>query len=208
VGSQKVPRMVVLHCNGRSYGNAYLITFNVGLLHAHTHLLHRSSHCFERQRKGLFGIFWSSAITFHLISSMVVKHVPLRSIFVVWNCQKSLGVRSREYGGWVMTGMLFAARNCCTTSDVWFSTLLWCRKPLPLPLVASLPRTASRNLCKTYKVKLVQNGIALYRVWQVSFLFPSDRSVQKRKLACCTLYKITLIVLAGTLFTLSKFYCT
>jgi hypothetical protein len=23
-GSQKVPRMVVLHCNGRTYGNAYL----------------------------------------------------------------------------------------------------------------------------------------------------------------------------------------
>jgi hypothetical protein len=29
--------MVVLHCNGRTYGNAYLITFKVGPLSAHTH---------------------------------------------------------------------------------------------------------------------------------------------------------------------------
>jgi hypothetical protein len=29
-GSQKVPGMVVLKCNGRTYGNAYLITFKVG----------------------------------------------------------------------------------------------------------------------------------------------------------------------------------
>ena len=35
-GSQKVPGMVVLHCNGRTYGNAYLITFKVGPLRTHT----------------------------------------------------------------------------------------------------------------------------------------------------------------------------
>jgi len=50
---------------------------------------------------------------------MVVKRVPLRPIFRVGNNQKSLGARSGEYGGWVMTGMLYSARNCCTTSDVW-----------------------------------------------------------------------------------------
>jgi hypothetical protein len=32
-GSQKVPGMVVLHNNGRTYGNAYLITFKVGPKH-------------------------------------------------------------------------------------------------------------------------------------------------------------------------------
>jgi hypothetical protein len=31
----------------------------------------------------------------------------------------SLVARSGEYGDWVMTGMLFSARNCCTTSNVW-----------------------------------------------------------------------------------------
>jgi hypothetical protein len=36
MGNQKVPRMVVLQCNGKTYGNAYLITFKVGLLLAYT----------------------------------------------------------------------------------------------------------------------------------------------------------------------------
>jgi hypothetical protein len=36
--SQKVPRMVVLHCNGRTYGSIYLITFKVWTLRiVHTH---------------------------------------------------------------------------------------------------------------------------------------------------------------------------
>jgi hypothetical protein len=35
-GSQKVPRMVVLHCNDRTYGNVYLITFKVGPLCTYT----------------------------------------------------------------------------------------------------------------------------------------------------------------------------
>ena len=46
------------------------------------------------------------------MSSMVAKRVPLRPIFRVGNSQKSLEARSGEYGGWVMTGMLFSARNC------------------------------------------------------------------------------------------------
>ena len=35
-GTQKVLGMVVLHCNGRTYGNAYLITFKVEPLGTHT----------------------------------------------------------------------------------------------------------------------------------------------------------------------------
>ena len=42
----------------------------------------------------------------------------LEALFRVENSQKSLGARSGEYGGWVMTGMLFSVRNCCRTSDV------------------------------------------------------------------------------------------
>jgi hypothetical protein len=37
------------------------------------------------------------------------------------------------------------------------------------------------------EVELKKNN-PIYRVRQASFLFPSDRSVQKRKLACHTLY--------------------
>jgi len=40
-GSQKVPGIIVLYCNGRTYDNAYLIAFKVGplLTHTHTHTL-------------------------------------------------------------------------------------------------------------------------------------------------------------------------
>ena len=34
--TQKVPGMVVLHCSGRIYGNAYIINFKVGPLGTHT----------------------------------------------------------------------------------------------------------------------------------------------------------------------------
>ena len=64
------------------------------------------------------GFFWNLpefGVAFDM-SSMVAKRVPLRPIFRVGNSQKSLGARSGEYGGWVMTGMLFSARNCCTIS--------------------------------------------------------------------------------------------
>jgi hypothetical protein len=36
MGSQKFPGMLGLHCNGRIYGNPYLISFKAGPLHAHT----------------------------------------------------------------------------------------------------------------------------------------------------------------------------
>jgi hypothetical protein len=35
MGSKKVPGMVVLHCDGRRYGNAYLIAVKLGPLGAH-----------------------------------------------------------------------------------------------------------------------------------------------------------------------------
>jgi hypothetical protein len=50
--------------------------------------------------------------------SLVENRVPLGPILRVENSEKSFGARSGEYGGWVMTGKLFSARNCCTTSDV------------------------------------------------------------------------------------------
>jgi hypothetical protein len=82
------------------------------------HTLYRSCHCWKHRRKASFGIFRSSAVAFYLLSSTVAKGVPLRPIFRVGNRQKSLEARSGEYGSWVMAGMLFSARNCCTTSDV------------------------------------------------------------------------------------------
>jgi hypothetical protein len=39
-GSPKVPGIVLLQCNVRTYGNAYIIAFKIGPLHVHTfHLI-------------------------------------------------------------------------------------------------------------------------------------------------------------------------
>jgi hypothetical protein len=74
MGSQKIPGMV-LHCNGRTHGNAYLLTSTVGPLP------HRTWRCCEHRRKASLGIFQSSAVVFNSMSSMVVKRVPLRHVF-------------------------------------------------------------------------------------------------------------------------------
>jgi len=79
------------------------------------------------------------------MSSMVAKRAPLRPIFRAGKSQKSLGVRSGEYGGWVMAWMLFSARNCCATSDVWLGALSWCRNHSPCHLSHLFLRNASRK---------------------------------------------------------------
>jgi hypothetical protein len=126
--SQKVPGNVVQHCNGSTCDNAYLITFKVRPLRTHPlapsnlPLLEAPAEDFFWNPTGV-RIFRSSTVEFDLMSSMVAKRVPLWPIFRVGKSQKSLGARFGEYGGWVMTGMLFSARKCCTTSDVWLGAL-------------------------------------------------------------------------------------
>jgi hypothetical protein len=51
--SQNVPGRVVLHCTGKKYGNAYLITFKICLLRARTLALSLFP-LFEAQTEGFF----------------------------------------------------------------------------------------------------------------------------------------------------------
>ena len=124
--------------------------------------------------KAFFGIFRSSAVAFDLMSSMVAKRAPLRPIFRAGKSQKSLGVRSGEYGGWVMTGMLLSARNCCTTSDVWLGALSWCRNHSPATCRsvsselhrATSAKLARRNDHRTHQISLRVNfGCFLLLKW-------------------------------------------
>jgi hypothetical protein len=135
--SKKFPAVVELDCNNGIHGNGYLITYKVGLLssraHKHTHICNCSI------KPAIFG---STSGRFVLESSRVRRGIrfdvihgcemlPLRTIFRVGNSQKSLGAKSREYGGWVMTGNSYSARDCCTRSDEWLAALLWCRNHGP-----------------------------------------------------------------------------
>jgi hypothetical protein len=106
MGSQKVPGMVALHYNGRTY-NTHLITLKVVLLRKHT-LHHPFCYCWKYRWKAYFEIFGSFTVAFDLMSSMVEKCVPSRPIFRVTNSQKSLG----ECSGWVMTGTATQQAMC------------------------------------------------------------------------------------------------
>lgn len=109
VGNQKVTEIVVLVCNGSAYSKAC------------------SYHFWKNRQKVSFGIFRSSAVAFDFMSSKIVGNISLRSIFRVGKIHKSLGGRSGDCGGWVMTGMSVSARNCSTTGDVWLGALPCCR---------------------------------------------------------------------------------
>ena len=117
-GSHKVPGIVVQHSNGRTYDNAYLITFKVGPLRTHT-LSPSILSLLDALAEGFFWYIPEFSRRIRLYVLHGGKRVLLRNILRIGNSRKSLGARFREYGGWVMTGMLFSARNFCTTSDVW-----------------------------------------------------------------------------------------
>jgi hypothetical protein len=88
MGSQKVPGMVVLHCDGRTYGNGYLITFKAGPLCTHTCSINTAivESTDGRLLSEYFGVRLSHSV-WHP-SSMVVKHVPSRPIFRAGNSHK------------------------------------------------------------------------------------------------------------------------
>jgi hypothetical protein len=111
MGSQKVPGVAVLHCNDRTCGNAYLMTFKVRPLRAHT-LSQSVLPLVEAPSEDSFWNLPEFLVTFELMSSMAGNHVPLRPIFRVRNSKKSLWARSGECGGWVMTGTAAHQEMC------------------------------------------------------------------------------------------------
>jgi len=62
----------------------------------HTHLLHRSCHCWKQRWKSCFGIFRSSAVALILMFSTVSKRLRLRPILILGNNRKADGVKSGE----------------------------------------------------------------------------------------------------------------
>jgi hypothetical protein len=135
-GSQKVPGMAVLHCNRRSYGNAYLITFKAGPLSRHT----PAPSILSLLEAPADDFFWNHPEFGHRIRFDVLHgcetcppeaHFQNRKTFRIENGQKSLGARSGEYGS-LMTGMFFSARNWCTTCEVWLAALSQCKQTIGL----------------------------------------------------------------------------
>jgi len=127
---------------------------------------------------------------------MVAKRVSLRTIFRAGNNQKSLGARSGEYGGWVMTRTLFSARNCCTTIDVWLGAShrathrLLSSSSSPRKAFLSSPnhRTLRISLRVTFGCSLLWKWSSRGRVsqpWKISngMRLPNSRRFQKKPFA-------------------------
>jgi hypothetical protein len=76
MGSQKVPGIVVLHCNGRSYGSDYVITFKIGPMRAQT-LTASILPLFYAPAEGFVWNLPEFGLRIRFEPSMVAKRVPL-----------------------------------------------------------------------------------------------------------------------------------
>ena len=118
--------LVVMHWNGRTYGNAYLpvITFKVGPLGTHTHLLIRSYHCWKHRWKTSFGTYRSLAVTFNLMSSMIAKTFYLFiHIFIFANREQPRDIRISL---WVTFGWKWPSTSRGPISQPWrTSNQMW-----------------------------------------------------------------------------------
>jgi hypothetical protein len=121
--SQKCPGMEVLHCNGRTYSNAYQITFKVVPLRAHTQTYSMNPATVGSSGRRIllkcFGIRPSHSIW----CPPCLRHMSPRGPFAEQGTAKSHSKRDPESAmvGW------WQGRDCCTTSDVWFGALPWRR---------------------------------------------------------------------------------
>jgi hypothetical protein len=145
--------MVVLHCNGRTCGNAYLITFKVGPLR--THALAPS--ILPLLEPPAEGFLWNHSE----FGRRVRLGVPLRPIFRVGNSQKSLGARSGEYGGWVIIVIIFVKEykllsSLCSLLDSPVTSCLSGTYILPSTLF-------SNTLCSSLAVRASFTPIQNYR---------------------------------------------
>jgi hypothetical protein len=100
----------------------------LGYTYTHTQLLHKSRCFWKHRQKTSFGTFWSSAVAFHFLCPPWLGNVPRCCPFSEYEQPKFTRSEIRR------VRWLGDYRNYCTTSNVWLSTLSWCRNhSLSLP---------------------------------------------------------------------------
>jgi hypothetical protein len=140
MGSQKVPGMVVLHWNGRTYSNAYQIAFRVGSLHIHR-LASSSQPLLEAPTEDFF---WNLPE----FDRRVRYVVPLKVHFHSREQPKSLGeirrVRWLDYfRNYFLGEELLRNRRCVSRC------IIMMQEPVSLQTVASLLPNCITQPCKT-----------------------------------------------------------
>jgi hypothetical protein len=120
------------------------------------HTLHWSCHCWKHWQKA-FGIFWSSAITFELMSSMVVKHAHLSPIFRVGNSHSEWDSESTMVGWWqecFSQWELLHNKRCVT------QCIIVMQKPLSLSLVVLLPPNFITQPLQNLHIEMASNTLS------------------------------------------------
>jgi hypothetical protein len=116
MGSQKVPRMVLLHCSGRTYGNTYLFAFRVGPLRVHT----LAPSILTLLEALVEGFFWNLQEFGH--------HIRFDALHGCETCPLEAHFQDKEQTKVTESEIrrvrwLGDDRNCCKTSDAWLSAL-------------------------------------------------------------------------------------
>jgi hypothetical protein len=120
--SQKVTGMVVLHCNGGTYGNAYLITFKVGLLRTDTLV----PSILPLLKAPTEGVFWNLLEFGHDIRFDVLNVCETCLLETHFLSREQIKVTLSEIRRVRWLGddrNVFSTMNCCTTNDVWLGEL-------------------------------------------------------------------------------------
>jgi hypothetical protein len=153
MGSRKVPRMVVVHCNGRKYGNTYIITFKVGPLRIDT-LAPSILPLLVAMAEGLLeSLEFGHCIRFDVLHGCKTCPLPRPNISREHPKATRSEIRRVRWLG--------DDRNCCTTSDVWLGALSWCRNHCPcLPLVAPLPQNYIAHSLQNLHIEMTSNTLS------------------------------------------------
>jgi hypothetical protein len=140
MSSQKVPGMSVLRCNDRTYDNTYLITFKVGPLHTHMHLLHWSCHCQKHRGRRI-----------HLESSGVR---PSHSIWCPPWLRNLSHFQSTEQPKFIFLWGIAAHEETC--GSVHYRDA---ETTVRLPLVVPLPPNCIARSLQNSHVKIISNTL-------------------------------------------------
>jgi len=162
-GSQKIPGIVVQHCNGRTYDNAYLITFKVGSLRAHTHTQTLAPSILPSLAALVEGFFWTLPEFSHCIRFDVLhgcKTHPLEAHFQ--SREKPKVTQSEIQRVW----WLGDDRNAFFGEKLLHNK--WCvaqciivmQKPLSLPLVTQFPLNCIVQPLQNLHVEMTVNSLS------------------------------------------------
>jgi hypothetical protein len=167
----------VFRCNGETYSNACLITFKEGPMRAHIRAPSILS-LLESPAEGSVPEF-GRRVRFDALQGWETR--PLRLISRTGNSQRSLGARSGEYGGRVMTQEAMCGSVRCCEVEATVPAYHSSHRILP---------TASRSLCQNFQVQMTSNSLSR---WYELTVHQTIQVKEFRELFGCPSYSLAMM---------------